>query len=223
VKQTKKKHTYYMKTTPIIRVLLSFGSMPDNNLITFANRILSLLYAAAGFTDIPVTLTDLKAAIEIFAKTKADQPSGGKAATAEKDNKRADLLVLLKKLAAYVQEASNNDLAMLLSSGFDAASNNRAQYPLSKPAITRIVTGMTGEALVTMTTEKIARGCELRVAEIGADGVPGEFVTLPFSTSSRNISVTERVPGRLYAYQGRTMGGSTTYSDWSDQIVQRAA
>lgn len=211
-----------MKATPILRVLLSFGSSPDNDLITFGRKILSLLYAA-GFTDIPVPPEDLQAAIESFALAKADQSSGGTAATAEKDKQRAALLVLLKKLAAYVQEASNNDLAMLLSSGFGAVSLNRAQYPLSKPAILRITTGMTGEALVTISTEKISRGCEVRVAEIGEDGAPGEFVILPFSTSSRNISVTARVPGKLYAYQGRTMGGSTTYSDWSDVVVQRAA
>ncbi|MES2661398.1 MAG: hypothetical protein V4689_22450 [Verrucomicrobiota bacterium] len=68
-----------------------------------------------------------------------------------------------------------------------------------------------------MTRNKIARGCEVRVAEIGEDGA---FFVQPFSTTSRNISVTERIPGWLYAYQSRTVGGSTTYSDRSDQLVQ---
>ncbi len=149
--------------------------------------------------------------------------SSGKAATAEKDKQRAALLVLVKKLAAYVQEASANDLAVLLSSGFEAVSLNRASYPLSKPTILRIVTGMTGESLLTLSTEKISRGCEIRMAEIGDDGAPGEFRILPFSTSSRNISVLSLIPGKMYAYQGRTVGGSTTYSDWSDVVVQRAA
>jgi hypothetical protein len=102
-------------------------------------------------------------------------------------------------------------------------STNRAQYPLSKPLIERIVPGMTGISLVTMTTESIARGCEIRVAEIGADGAPGVFRTPLFSTSSRNVAVPDLVPGALFAFQGRTVGGSTTYSDWSDLIVQRAA
>ncbi|MEO5912813.1 MAG: hypothetical protein ABIS50_01175 [Luteolibacter sp.] len=208
--------------SPILRVLLSFGSFPDNTLITFANKILLMLYIA-GFTDIPVTAAEFQAAIAIFSKSKADQPSGGVAATAEKDKQRAALLVILKKLASFVQEASNNDMAVLLSSGFQAMSLNRAPYPLSKPTILRIVTGMTGEALVTVSTERIARGCEIRVAEIGEDGAPGEFRILPFSTSSRNIAVTGLIPGKLYAYQGRTVGGSTTYSDWSDLLVQRAA
>ncbi|MEO5712910.1 MAG: hypothetical protein ABIT37_05420 [Luteolibacter sp.] len=208
--------------TPVIRVSLAFGSSPDNSLITFARNVLALLYLISSFTGIPVTAAVLEAAITAFADAKAAQPGGGKAATADKDNKRATLVDLLKELALYVQVASKNDLAVLLSSGFLATSQNRAQYPLSKPVMLRIVTGMTGEALVTMSTESIARGCEVRVAEIGEDGAPGEFRPVVFSTSSRRIPVTALVPGKLYAYQGRTLGGSTTYSDWSDQLVQRA-
>jgi len=126
-------------------------------------------------------------------------------------------------MALYVQVASNNDLALLLSSGFEAVSQNRARYPLSKPAILRIVPGMTGISLVSLSTQSIARGCEMRVALIGPDGAPGEFRAPFFSTTSRNVPVPNLIPGSLYGFQGRTVGGSTTYSDWSDLIVQRAA
>ena len=67
----------------------------------------------------------------------------------------------MKELALYVQVASNNNLALVLSSGFQAMSQNRAQYPLSKPVILRIVPGMTGTSLVSLSREKIARGCEI--------------------------------------------------------------
>lgn len=182
-----------------------------------------LLYALPGFTAIPVPAPELLAGIDAFASAKAAQPNRGKAGTAEKNNRRDELDVLLKRLALYVQDASDNNLAVLLSTGFEAVSNSRARYPLSKPVIERIVPGMTGTSLVTMTTESIARGCEIRVAEIGADGAPGEFRPPMFSTSSRNVAVPGLVPGTLFAFQGRTVGGSTTYSDWSDLIVQRAA
>ena len=208
---------------PTIRVSLAFGTITDNTLTTFARNVHTLLYAVAGFTNIPVAAQVLQMAIEAFATAKAAQTSGGKAATAEKNNKRDALVVLLKELALYVQVASANDLAQLLATGFEAISLNRTQYPLSKPAILRVVTGMSGEALVTLSTESISRGCQVRVAEIGADGAPGEFREPVFSTSSRNISVPELIPGKLFAFQGRTMGGSTTYSDWSDLTVQRAA
>lgn len=74
-----------------------------------------------------------------------------------------------------------------------------------------------------LTREKVARGCEIRVAEIGADGAPGEFRPPFFNSSSRNVKVENLVPGASFALLGRTMGGSTWASDWSDVIIQRAA
>jgi hypothetical protein len=209
--------------SPTLRVLLSFGGSktPDNTLITFARNVLKLIYAAAGFTAIPVTEADLLASIEGFADSKAAQPNGGKTATALKNQKRVHLVDLLKEIAAYVQVTSKNDLAMLLSSGFSAASTSRTRFPLSKPTILRVGNGMSGESLLTLSTEKNVRGCEIRVAEIGPEGVAGEFRAVVFSTSSRNISITGLTPGAQYSYQGRTLGGTTTYSDWSDPIVQR--
>jgi hypothetical protein len=129
----------------------------------------------------------------------------------------------MRKLALFVQDGADNNLAVLLNTGFEAVSNNRARYPLSKPMILRIATGMSSEALVTLSTERVARGCEVQVAEIGPDGAPGEFRPIVFSTSSRNVMIAALTPGLLYAYRGRTVGGSTTYSDWSDLVVQRAA
>ena len=197
--------------------------MPDDTLITFSRSVHTQLYGAGGFTNIPVTAAILEAAINAFADAKAAQVNGGKAATAEKNNRRETLVVLLKQLAFYVQVASNNDLAMLLSTGFQAVSNNRARVPLAKPSVLRVVTGMTGEALVTLSTEPASRGCEVRVAEVDVSGAPGPFRPVIASTSSRNVPVLELVPGKLYAYQGRSFGGATTFSDWSDVLVQRAA
>ena len=209
--------------TPTIRISLAFGNLPDNTRITFARNILALLYSIPALANAPVTGPELLILIDAFANSKAAQASGGKAATAEKNDRREDMTKALKKLAIFVQEACQNNLALLLSSGFEAMSTNRTRYPLSKPAILRITAGLTGEALVTLTTESISRGCQVRVAEVLEDGALGEFREPVFSTSSRNISVPELAPGKLFGFQGRTMGGTTTYSDWSDLTVQRAA
>ncbi len=209
---------------PNIKTSLWFANgMPDNTLITFCRNIYTLLYALPEFTNIPVPAAVLLEGIETFAAAKSAQPNGGQAGTAFKNNKRRELLISMRKLAIYVQEACGNDLALLLATGFSAASTNRTRYALSKPSILKITQGMSGEALVTMTTEGIARGCEVRFAEIFEDGRIGEFQPAVFSSSSRNISVPNLIPGKLYVFQGRTMGGTTTYSDWSDQQVQRVA
>ncbi|MES2474894.1 MAG: hypothetical protein V4640_03870 [Verrucomicrobiota bacterium] len=209
---------------PILRASLGFTNLPDNSNITFARNVHGLLYALGiAFPDLPVSGPVLLESITSFASSKAAQSSGGKAATAEKNNRRNELNAQLKKLALYVQEACNNNLALLLSTGFEAVSTNRASYPLAKPSILRIVPGMTGESRVTLSTERNSRGTEVRVAEVNEDGTLGPFRPILYSTSSRNIGITDLIPGKLYAYQGRNVGGSTTYSDWSDLLVHRAA
>jgi hypothetical protein len=43
------------------------------------------------------------------------------------------LLDALRRQASYVQGVARDDLAKLLTSGFTAASQNRAQTPLPRP------------------------------------------------------------------------------------------
>lgn len=50
---------------------------------------------------------------------------------------RDALMTLLRQEAGYVQGASLNDLATLLSSGFNNISTNRAQTQLTAPGISR--------------------------------------------------------------------------------------
>lgn len=211
-----------MKTSTY-HVSLSFGKLPDDTLIVFATTVLAQLFAQAAYANPPVTPAQLNPAIIAFSAAKVAQSNGGKSATAEKNLRREELLALLQKLAYFVQVACNNSLPLLLDSGFEAASNNRAQSPLPKPSLTRIVPGMSGQALVTATADRNARGYEIIVAEIDESGTPGPFRPAVTRTSSRNILIDALNPGRLYAYQGRAIGGLTGFSDWSDVVVQRAA
>jgi hypothetical protein len=65
----------------------------------------------------------------------AAQPHGGTAATAEKNNKKEALVVLLRKLKHYVEDNCENDPAVLLSSGFQAAASTCNRSPLANPDI----------------------------------------------------------------------------------------
>lgn len=210
-----------MKTTQ--RVSLGFAKLQDDVLITFATTVHSELYAQSEYSAPPVSPSDLMAAITTFTTAKVAQASGGKAATAEKNLRREELLMLLKKLAYYVQVACENDLVLLLSSGFEAVSNNQTRIALQKPSLKRIVPGMSGQTLVTATADPNARGYEVIVAEIDENGTAGSFRPAVTRSSSRNIPIDALTPGKLYAFKGRAIGGATDFSDWSDVVVQRAA
>ena len=206
-----------------IRVSLSFGSYPDDNLITFGTGVHTRLFSIPIYSNPPVDAVATKATIDAFSDAKVAQPSSGKSGTALKNIRRSELIDLLQILANYVQGACANNLPLLLDSGFEAISTNRAQAPLPKPAILRIVAGMSGQALVTLEPDKNSKVYEVVVAELDESGSPGLYRAAVTRTSSRNIPIDELTPGKLYAFQGRAVGGATGFSDWSDVLVQRAA
>jgi hypothetical protein len=206
-----------------LRVSLAFANGTDNLLAATAATVIADLYPNAELPLPPVTEAILETGITAFATSRAAQGQGGTLATAVKNERREELVTLLESLAAYVQVASNNNLAVLLSSGFQPVSTNRAQAQLDQPAVVRINPGMSGQSLVTLSAVSNSRCLELQVALIGEDGVQGPFVNVGLFTSSRNIPVNNQLPGRMYAYQGRAIGGLTGYSDWSDVVTHRAA
>ncbi|MEO5712025.1 MAG: hypothetical protein ABIT37_00915 [Luteolibacter sp.] len=211
-----------MKPTKL-RVSLGFTKLADDTIIAFAKAVHALLFGEARYTDPPVTAVEFLADITAMESAKVPQANGGKAATATKNTCRETLVNQLLKLAYYVQLACDNDLTLLLDSGFEPTSSNRTRVALAKPTIARIVAGMSGEALVTVTAETKPVCNEVRVAEIDENNQPGPFRPSLVRTGSRNLSVADLIPGKLYLFQARGVGGLNGFSDWSDAVVQRAS
>jgi hypothetical protein len=68
----------------------------------------------------------------------------GSSAFAVKNNARAALIDALREDALYVENQANNDLAVLLGSGYKAVRNNRAQSPLAPVEIVSISNAVSG-------------------------------------------------------------------------------
>jgi hypothetical protein len=204
-----------MKTTPIVRVSLTFGSAPDLQLEETASIVLAHLYGNPAFATPPVTEAAFEALLEDFRTKLAAKPNGGPPATAAKNESREALVAKMKELAFYVQVTSDNVLSVLLSSGFQPTSSNRSSGPLAAPVIVKLVHGQAGEALLTGTPAWNARGYERQMALVAADGTLGEWQDLGFTRGARRLSTTGLVAGQRYAFRLRAMGGSTGQSDWS--------
>ena len=136
--------------------------------------------------------------------------------SADKNNARDTLTGLLRQLAGCVQETSGNNLATLLSSGFDAVSTNRASTPLPPPSIRDILNGNSGQLLARVGAIANAKCYEGRFAAVGPGGTPGPWQSAGLFTNSRSMAVNGLTPGTMYTFQFRAIGGSTGYSDWSD-------
>ncbi|WP_193214689.1 fibronectin type III domain-containing protein [Luteolibacter marinus] len=200
--------------TPISRVSLGFASGTDGQLKDRAHGVILNMTGNASFPAPTVPLADLQTALGDFIAAMAATVQGGTAATATKRNLRAELVELLKAQAYYVQVASANDLAVLLSSGFEAISNNRTRAPLAAPEIRKLVTGQTGELMVTVNPIRNARGYKVEFA--GTDGGSiGPWSDGGFHGGSRKMILTGLTPGKVYVVRVRALGGSTGASDWS--------
>ena len=116
------------------------------------------------------------------------------------------------------QEASSNDLAVLLGSGFEAVSTSRASEPLGPPSIRDVLNGNTGQIILCVTPIAGARAFEARCAVAPAGGVQGLWQSGGLFTNSRSIPVNGLTPGANYNFQVRAIGGATGYSDWSDPV-----
>jgi hypothetical protein len=194
-----------------LRVSLSFARVPDTDLDNFAQGVIAAMTGNAAYPSPPVTMAALQTAINDFTAKIAAAKTGGPPDTAAKYNSRQSLLGLLRQLASYVQINCNNDMATLLSSGFQAMSTNRAQSPLDQPQSLSIKNGTSGQLVASVDPVKNTSMYEGR-----AKGATGDWLPSVFTGDSQHITFNDLTPGQTYTIQVRALGGSTGQSDWSD-------
>ena len=201
-----------------LRVLLGFSSASDHQIEEIAGAVIEGMTDNPAFATPPVTMAALLAALTAFTQAIAAAVQGGTAATALKNDKRATVVDLLRQLAGYVQQNCNNDLATLLSSGFEAVSTNRAQQPLEQPVIARLDNANSGQLAAKVKAVRNAKCYEVRYAALNGQGTPGPWQTGGLFTDSRAMVFNTLTPGTTYNVQVRAIGGSDGYSDWSDPV-----
>ena len=203
----------------IIHVSLDFVKLSDSKLVEFADGIFTDMTGNASFASPPVALSVLQTATTALSDGVAAMVQGGKAATAAKNNARDALIVILRQLAGYVQENHGNDMAKLLTSGFNATNPVHAPIVLAIPQIIDIINGNSGQLLVTVKRDDKVKGIELRFATVIA-GVVGAWQKGDMSTKSRKIPLNGLTPGVTYTVEARAYGGTTGYSDWSNAMTR---
>jgi hypothetical protein len=191
--------------------------LSDAKLDDFTQNIIASLTGNASFPTPTVPPADLSSALSTFTATLAATAQGGTQATAAKNAARDALVALLRKEANYVQGIASTDLAMLLSSGFEAINSNRSQSPLDKPSIVQINNEASTQLVLRLQPVDNARSYEVRVS-YGANGWQAAGVF----TQARRVVLTNLTPGTNYNIQARAVGGSTGYSDWSDPVSHMA-
>ena len=208
-----------------LRVYLGSLRASDLEITDIAQGVEEGMNNNPNFPDTPLPLvppvppdpkapTDLQPLRLDFIAARVAAADGGKQLTAIKNQKRELLTEALHALAMYVQTVARTNLVILLSSGFEACSTNRAQVPLQKPAIQALVNEMTGQLLLRGSSVLNARSYQ---PQMSADGGKTWMDMGDFS-GARRIVLQPVTPGTVYAARFRAVGGSTKYSEWSDPL-----
>jgi hypothetical protein len=198
--------------TTQFKVSYSFVSLPDTTIADFTDTIINALTGNAGFPTPTVPLATLATQKTDFLTKLAATAQGGTLATSAKNDAWGVLTGSLRQLAAYVQSLAGNDLTLLLSSGFQPVSTNRAQSPLDKPVVLRLDNGMTGQLIARLQPVTNARAYEGQIKN------GGNWLPAGIFTQARRIELDGLTPGSTYTVQFRAIGGSTGQSDWSDPM-----
>jgi hypothetical protein len=175
--------------------------------LSFPKPPVPLVPAVPPDPDAPVDLTTRMTVLDEATKNAV---GGGKIQTAAKDAALESAFEGLDANALYVQTIARTNLAMLLTSGYQAVSKNRAQVQLEAPTITGIDNDISTQLDVHLTPIDTAVGYEVQICT-----GTGAWTTVKFSTQARTITLTGLTTGTVYQVRARALGGSTGQSDWS--------
>lgn len=204
----------------VVKPSISFlKNESDAKLITTVNGIIAAMTGNTHYATPAPTLAAVTTALNEFTTAVADAIDGGKTLTAIKNDKREALAALLRQLASYIQVACNEDMAVLLSSGFPVQKPQR--QPIGVLAAPRDLTVTFG-----------ARSGELRAVAAPVFGAAiynwqvstaanPNVVLQTSQTTGANNTFTSLTPGVVYQVTVNVVG-SAGPSNWADPVQQMA-
>ena len=204
----------------IIKPLLSLNELSDGDVLHRLNSVYDGMLNNPAYPNAPVDMARFKAVIDAYTTAAAAaQHDGGKNAIIERDQRRADAIIMYRLFGHYVELACKNDLETFASSGFTAVSTGHRNppQPVAVPLILSLDQGNTGQLLVTIRPVAHARHYELRYAAVPAAGAAVHWPTIVAPSTKPPTTVNNLAPGTTYAFQVRAFG-KLGFSDWSASL-----
>jgi len=199
------------------KVIVDFSTTKytDARLSTKANHIIDKMDGNPNFVDIQHLLALLRQATTTYIALLAKTQSGSKEATALKNQAREALIAVLKKIAARVQNISDGDRTLILSSGYDVNKKWSKVGPLSKPVNFRLQQG-SNKGSIDLVCDPIAGASIYEVEYTEGNPTPNSRWMKQTSTK-RKITIANLTSGKQYTFR-MAGGGSHPSRIWSEVL-----
>src|ERR1043166_4133576 len=157
-----------------IKPLEGYTSMSDADVVHRGTSVVTGLTGNSDFTTLPVDLATLKAAVESLNNLISEALDGSRKMIAQKNKQRETVIKMLRLLSRYVEVNCDNDMAKFTSSGFVAASTEKAPpAPLPTPVIRSVDHGdISGELVIQIQPVPKALSYDIRYGVVVNGGLP---------------------------------------------------
>jgi hypothetical protein len=208
-----------------LRVVLGWSRYSDAQLYMLGLNVFQRMKNNPFFPDPPVSLADLEHVLDKHRGSMAATVDGGNPqAYAEKDHWRAELTLLLRRLAHYVDDTCKGDPAntyMLVSSGFEAQPQSRTSpQPLDIPRILRIKQGQTGELIIYPTP--LGRQAKFYYVDwkpVNEPDTPEAWKQKKAPSARGGVRIDNLNPATVYAFRVCAFG-NLGLTDWSPIVTR---
>ncbi len=196
-------------------ISLGFAKLADANLVRKVDSIIDNMTDNENFPTPSPEISVVKTAAGAFQEALALAVGGGILKTAEKNAAREMLLSLLRNLALYVQQYCKDDLAILLSSGFDARKSPAPVGTLPAPVGATLVNSpLSGVLDFRAKPVPNASAYEgQRTTDVNKDDA---WENVGVFTSAR-FTLADLKPGTIHWARSRAVG-SAGPGAWSDAV-----
>ncbi|AYB32375.1 fibronectin type III domain-containing protein [Chryseolinea soli] len=197
----------------VIRVALNMYRLSDEALEVKVQSIIKNMTNNASFPGSIPELDAVSQAFTAFQVALVAQRTGTKRETAIKNDLRAALIVACRHLANVVDAKSNNDLGILLSSGFDARKEPTAAGRIEKPGGLQVTVGNL-PGTVKVSIGKVANAV-LFVYQYAPAPVTDQTEWKTLNSTTRTKTIINLEPGKQYAFRVGAAGPDpeVIYSD----------
>ncbi|QQS29583.1 MAG: fibronectin type III domain-containing protein [Sphingobacteriales bacterium] len=198
------------------KIYLAFYRLADALLILLVQRIIGMMTGNPNFATPSPTLASVTTLLDNFITACVNAADGGKTLTAIKRQQRALLTAQLRLLASYVENISNNDEAVILSSGFDIYNGPYPPRPVpDAPTNLRLSDGIvSGTIKAKVDVVNTADVYELRFTT-DSFGPEARWTNLPVFLSPTKMTISGLTPGVTVWVQVRCINNRGV-SNWSD-------